>query len=346
MADHDHTHHHADSHGTSLHDTATDSTAFTEANRAHWKYVSSYPFQLPTSSPSSSSSELLLLFLTWNRKSAATYTSEAWQKELLNKVTAFIQTHITFIGVPFLDPASIFERSDDPDPDPSHPQPQPPRSVRVLDYACGPGTVTSALGAHATEYIGIDLSENMVAAYNQRFNSNSNSVPSSSATDPDPDRADASEERPPQAHAVVGNLLAAEDEDEQPNGPTNLSGPEYHDFDLVVVGMGFHHFADVRLAARRLAARLKPGGVFLILDFVTHAAIQHDHDAHRDLKDAAHTVKHHGFSEADLRDIFTDAAGAGLEDFAIVRMGEEVLLRGTSRREPFMARGRKPKPRS
>jgi SAM-dependent methyltransferase len=197
--------------------------------------------------------------------------------------------------------------------------------------------VTGALGAHATEYIGIDLSENMVAAYNQRFNSNSNSNPSSTVAD----SADAPDERPPQAHAVVGNLLAAEDE--EPNAPTHLSGPEYHDFDLVVVGLGFHHFADVRLAAKRLTARLKPGGVFLILDFVTHAAIQHDHDAHRDLKDAAHTVKHHGFSEADLRDIFTDAAGAGLEDFAIVRMGEEVLLRGTSRREPFMARGRKPR---
>ncbi|KAK5319169.1 hypothetical protein LTR93_007864 [Exophiala xenobiotica] len=320
--DHDHTHHHADSHGTSLHDTstATDNTAFTEANRAHWN------------------------------KSAATYTSEGWQKELLNKVTAFIQTHITFIGVPFLDPASIFEHPDDPDPDPdpSHPHPQPPRSVRVLDYACGPGTVTSALGAHATEYIGIDLSENMVAAYNQRFNSNNTTSHSSSNSNPSSavaDRADTSDERPPQAHAVVGNLLAAEDDELEPNGPTHLSGPEYHDFDLVVVGLGFHHFADVRLAAKRLSARLKPGGVFLILDFVTHAAIQHEHDAHRDLKDAAHTVKHHGFSEADLRDIFTDAAGAGLEDFAIVRMGEEVLLRGTSRREPFMARGRKPKPR-
>jgi SAM-dependent methyltransferase len=207
--------------------------------------------------------------------------------------------------------------------------------------------VTSALGAHATEYIGIDLSENMVAAYNQRFNSNNTTSHSSSNSNPSSvvaDRADTSDERPPQAHAVVGNLLAAEDDDEKPNGPTHLSGPEYHDFDLVVVGLGFHHFADVRLAAKRLSSRLKPGGVFLILDFVTHAAIQHEHDAHRDLKDAAHTVKHHGFSEADLRNIFTDAAGAGLEDFAIVRMGEEVLLRGTSRREPFMARGRKPKP--
>jgi len=65
-----------------------------------------------------------------------------------------------------------------------------------------------------------------------------------------------------------------------------------------------------------------------------------EQDAHPDLKDAAHTIKHHGFSEAELKDIFADA---GLEDFAIVRMGEEVLLRGTSRREPFMARGRKPR---
>ena len=231
-------------------------------------------------------------------------------------MTAFIQTHITFIGVPFLDPSSTFET---PAPDQSQ---QPRRSVRVLDYACGPGTVTSALGAHATEYVGIDLSENMVQAYNLRFNYDS-SPSSVTVTD------GAADERPLKAHAVVGNLLEAEE-------PAHLSGPEYHNFDLVVVGMGFHHFADVRLAAKRLAARLRPGGIFLILDFVTHAMEQ---DAHPDLKQAVHTIKHHGFSEAELKDIFADA---GLEDFAIVRMGDEVLLRGTSRREPFMARGRKP----
>ena len=129
------------------------------------------------------------------------------------------------------------------------------------------------------------------------------------------------------AHAIVGNLLTS-------LAPSaSLSAAEYYNFDLAVVGLGFHHFPDIPLATQRLVERLRPGGVFMILDFVTHA-METDGSANP----SAHTVAHNGFSEDDLKGYFD---GAGLTDFALIRMGEEVSLRGHMKREPFLARARK-----
>ena len=219
----------------------------------------------------------------------------------------------------FIDPSTTFEKLSPEVTD---------RKVRVLDYACGPGTVTHALGARASEYIGMDLSENMVKAYNMRFN-------------PDPATCNSDEgaslgiydkaDEKLNAHAVVGNLL----DSKQPS-PENLSSAEYFNFDLVVVGLGFHHFQDIPLATARLVERLKPGGVFLILDFVTHA--MDEKSAPGNELPAKHTVAHAGFSEDELKQYFE---GAGLTHFKVVRMDREVLLRGEAKRQPFLAKGSK-----
>ncbi|KAK1844698.1 methyltransferase domain-containing protein [Colletotrichum chrysophilum] len=42
------------------------------------------------------------------------------------------------------------------------------RPVRLLDYACGTGLISRALAQFTTHCVGIDISENMVAAYNAR----------------------------------------------------------------------------------------------------------------------------------------------------------------------------------
>ncbi|KAJ9612054.1 hypothetical protein H2200_003649 [Cladophialophora chaetospira] len=276
---HHHHHHHEGHHENHIHGHA-DNEAFTEANRLHWNDF------------------------------ASKYSSEQWQKDLLNAVTGFIHQHVNWIGVDFIDPSTMFEK-----PSPSG---GTDRKVRVLDYACGPGTITHALGSRATEYVGVDLSENMVQAYNLRFN-------------PDPNtstEADDKQDETLTAHAVVGNLLDANNPSPEP-----LSSPEFFNFDLVVVGLGFHHFPDIPLATARLVERLKPSGVFLILDFVTHAM-----DESSLVQQSKHTVAHAGFSETELKAYFE---GAGLSEFEIVRLDGEVSLRGTSRRQPFLARGRK-----
>ena len=173
----------------------------------------------------------------------------------------------------------------------------------------------------------MDLSENMVKAYNLRFNPE----PSTHAiTDTSGiyDRADEALN----AHAAVANLIDAKDP-----SPETVSSPEYSDFDLVVVGLGFHHFQDIPLATSRLVQRLRKGGVFLILDFVTHAMDEKSPSGKGELP-AKHTVAHAGFSEDELKRCFE---GAGLAEFKIVKMDGEVLLRGETKRRPFLARGTK-----
>ncbi len=66
-------------------------------------------------------------------------------------------------------------------------------------------------------------------------------------------------------HAYQGNLCVPEDP-----SPAEFASPEFSDFDVAAVGLGFHHFDDPALAARRLAERLKTGGVLVILDFLPH----------------------------------------------------------------------------
>ncbi|OAL37800.1 hypothetical protein AYO20_02977 [Fonsecaea nubica] len=288
-SDHHHHHHHDAPDGDES--LRPDNEAFTEANRAHWNNF------------------------------ASRYTSEEWQRDLLNKVTAFIHQHVNWIGVDFIDPSATFETQS-----PSSAK----RQVRVLDYACGPGTITHALAARATEYVGIDLSENMVKAYNMRFNPDStNTGNTSSLVDGSAGLDDRLDENLT-AHAVVGNLLDPKDP-----CPSHLASPEFFDFDLVAVGLGYHHFQDIQLATKRLVERLRPGGVFLILDFVTHA-MEESSDATK--QSVMHTVAHAGFSEEELRSYFE---AAGLADFGIVRMDGEVLIRGEVKRRPFLARGRK-----
>lgn len=258
-------HHHELEHDH--HDRGQDTTSFTEQNRSHWD------------------------------KSATSYSSEPWQRDMLNKIHDFMLSNISWIGVDFIDPSTAFEAKDS----------SSPRKIRVLDYACGPGTVTNVIYSHATEFVGIDLSQNMVEVYNNRFKA--------------VDGGEASK-----AHAVVGDLLDAED----PN-PKLFTGSEYFDFDLVAVGLGFHHFQNLEEATKRFANRLKSGGIFLIIDLVTHAKWDDDNPA-------IHTVAHNGFGGAEIQKIFESA---GLVDIDVVRMQGEVMIRGTHPRTPFMGKGRK-----
>jgi len=78
---HEHNHSHSHSHDhddNTTEDTTTSSTStsFLEKNRAHWN------------------------------SQATTYTSAPWAAEMLNSIHAFILTHISWIGVPFISPSA------------------------------------------------------------------------------------------------------------------------------------------------------------------------------------------------------------------------------------------------
>lgn len=173
-------------------------------------------------------------------------------------------------------------------------------------------------------------------------------------------------------HAYVGNLISTTTE-----AVPQFEDEKFYEFDIAVVGMGFHHFDDPKLATQRLAKRLKKGGVLMIIDFLpheefgghgnshghshghshgSHAHTHHHHDEEAgkgekedkekgDLTSAQHTVSHHGFNIKDVKTMFEDA-GVG-KDFEAVELGDGVVFarsdgeetRKDFKRSVFMARG-------
>src|SRR5436305_1367661 len=73
--------------------------------------------------------------------------------------------------------------------------------------------------------------------------------------------------------AVVGNLIS-------PSVSEDLAGEEFFGFEIAAVGLGFHHCDEPGLAAKRLAERLRVGGVLLIIDFLPHGHDAHDGHSH------------------------------------------------------------------
>ncbi|XWW94180.1 hypothetical protein V2A60_002122 [Cordyceps javanica] len=181
---------------------------------------------------------------------------------------------------------------------------------RLLDYACGTGFVSICLSDVIGQAVGIDITENMIGAYN---------VKAKSANVPEYQRK-----------AYLGNLLS------NPPSPS-LDDKLFFGFDVAGVGMGFHHFEDVTLAATRLTERLAAGGSLFILDFLPH-----DPDLNHN---AARGVHHHGFTEDNIRTMF-ETAGAG-SGFEYKELSTEVVfanLPGQGQpmhRRLFLARGTK-----
>ena len=130
--------------------------------------------------------------------------------------------------------------------------------------------------------------------------------------------------------ARVGNFFSDTPDD-------SLQGDEFHNFDLAVVGLGFHHFPSHVVALQRLAERLKIGGVLLILDFTPeNELLSEEERKHR------HDVSASGFSESDMATLFEKA---GLKDAKYTVMEQPVEMRRPNRtvvKKVFMAKAVKP----
>lgn len=237
---------------------------------------------------------------------AASYDSK--HEKTLNQIVKEIQSRLDFIGVEWVNDD---DDSDNDETTDKAGEGDPTKQVRLLDYASGTGSISRALAPYTTQCVGIDISENMVAAYNSRAENQGLAEN--------------------EMHAYQGNLTLPDDP-----SPSAFTSPNFFNFDIAAVGLGFHHFDDPTLAARRLVERLSPGGVLLVLDFLPHEKMHSSHAA-------VHTVTHHGFSKESIQKIFEDA-GAGkdfaLDDVAVVwsRLGDDGH---EMRRQIFLARGTK-----
>ena len=161
-------------------------------------------------------------------KLAERYDNKPWQKQLTARVTTEIQSQLNFI-------LGRHTNNDEP------PTANVRRDLRLLDYACGTGMITRALGSRCSEAVGIDISSSMIDQYQKL--AESYPIPGLRTS------------------AVVGNLFT-----EQPPS-TKFNGEGFYNFDVAAVGFGFHHFSSQGMCIRRLTERLKPGGTIFIVDF-------------------------------------------------------------------------------
>ncbi|KAJ4026955.1 hypothetical protein NW752_001914 [Fusarium irregulare] len=186
---------------------------------------------------------------------------------------------------------------------------------RLLDYACGTGMLSRVLAQHINEAIGIDLSEDMVGVYNAQAQDQVSDTLQQRlqgrwpvyhrALWTYPNKMQGSSRQ-----AYQGNLADPTD-----TSPAPFEDAKFFDFDVAGVGLGFHHFDKPDLASKRLAERLKPGGVLFVIDFVAHKI---------DPEDAAKRgIAHHGFSEEQIKNMFDDA---GLTDFVYQELPEPITF--------------------
>ncbi|KAG2417901.1 hypothetical protein HFD88_001000 [Aspergillus terreus] len=168
-------------------------------------------------------------------------------------------------------------------------------AVRLLDYACGAGTVSKALAPYATQTIGLDLSANMVSEYNK-----------------------AAQEifRPHSAgfarmegfqHDLLGDS----------NLGTVLPSGTLAPFDVIVTGMALHHVVDAGGLLQRFGQLLKPGGVCVVVDMVPGSARLGDPGSELMEEGGVFgTIAKHGFSEAEMRELY-ERAGMGGFDYVV-----------------------------
>ena len=178
--------------------------------------------------------------------------------------------------------------------------------------------LSQAFAPFATKLTGIDLSDNMVAQYNNTARDLNFS--------------------PTKMSAQQGDLLL------DPI-PEYLSGPEYYDFDVVAIGAALHHVESPGLVLKRLAARLRKGGVCLVMDHVS----SHDqsHGQHQEVEsffeenpDVAATVKTHGFAREEMQRLYEEVGLGGGFEYVVVEEPLEFTMNGRKRQITiFLARG-------
>lgn len=183
--------------------------------------------------------------------------------------------------------------------------------TKMLDYACGNGIVSKSLASLVPIIRGMDIAPGMVDQYN-KF---------------------ARQEKYSEArmHAVAGNLL---DDDESASLPEDYAG-----FDLIVISLALHHVSDPEAMIAKFAARLAPGGVVVVLDWISSSGIVPSEIPADD--PVRHTVSRHGFEEDELRAAYEKA---GLRDWGW-RLFEErtkLPLEFGGEKQLFLARGSKP----
>jgi SAM-dependent methyltransferase len=162
--------------------------------------------------------------------------------------------------------------------------------------------------------VGLDLSDNMVVEYNK--SACEMGIP------------------PEKMSAQRGDLLAE-------TVPKHLSGPDFRNFDIAAIGMAIHHIESPQLALKRLAGRLRKGGVCFIMDlFPSQHQLLELRKFCEEHPEIAATINKHGFTKEEMQKLYQNAGLGGRFDYVVVEKPLEFTMNGQKHSTTaFMARG-------
>lgn len=150
-----------------------------------------------------------------------------WVQKLLKQIANLLQTNDSWLGI---------DRS---------------KPVRILDYACGHGTVSSALfdAFPNALFRGLDIATSQVKRYNHEAAKRLGLE----------DGSDAESGPSSRMFAIQGDLT-------QPHA--DLSNPGWTGFDAAIISMALHHVREPGEFLKLLRQRIRPGGVLVVIDFL------------------------------------------------------------------------------
>ncbi|GKU20590.1 unnamed protein product [Fusarium langsethiae] len=192
-------------------------------------------------------------------------------------------------------------------------KPPASRPTKMLDYACGNGVASRALAPFMSTVRGLDISPSMAEQYNKMAL-----------------KAGYTQTK---MHAIQGDIIEPES-----TPCAELDTPAFFDFDLIVMCMALHHIEDPDDMILQLSERLRPGGLLLIIDWVSHSDSKGGEGGTWKMDFSKLSVNRMGFEEDEVR-----TAKAGLEDWSWKWTSTPSQVpREIGGKQLFFARGRKP----
>lgn len=192
-----------------------------------------------------------------------------WIADTHRQIIEYLTTNRVWIGIP--EGASAAEGT----------------GIRLFDYACGNGIISTGLAPYAGHLRGVDISSTMVQRYNEA--------------------AQAAGFAPERMRAVEADLATGGD----PSLAKAAEGAEFQGFNMALISMALHHVEHPVAVLQGMANRLAPGGKLLVIDLhlpegdggmpVPGRGHGHDHDqghththtdSHNHSHDHAHTHDH------------------------------------------------------
>lgn len=168
--------------------------------------------------------------------------------------------------------------------------------TKIVDFACGTGLVMEKIAPYIShgEFIGVDISEPMLCAFNEKANKLRESFPDLEIS------------------SLCGDVL-------DPNFDTASLKKSA---DVLICTLAFHHLHDYESVAKKLQEFVKPGGWILIYDF-------YNEDKERpQLKNAmVGSVSRHGLTLSELSNCFSGCKNvSSAREFKVTLWQEKTFI--------------------